>query len=154
MRRGALDSGACAMAPDCRRCRCLMARMIVTDRDAAPEPSRLGGKAASLATLVRAGFPVPRWMCLTADGLAGGMPDGAAVLARFDELFGPGGRVAVRSSAVGEDGAVSSYAGQMESYLNVPREELLGRIVECHASAGAARVKLYREARGEADGAG
>ncbi len=53
--------------------------------------------------------------------------------------------VAVRSSAVSEDGATASFAGQQESYLNVRgTEEVLRRVRECWASFFSPRAMFYR----------
>jgi pyruvate,water dikinase len=61
------------------------------------------------------------------------------------EKLGRGGPVAVRSSAVSEDGAAASFAGQQETYLNVHgREALLHRIRECWASFFSPRTLFYR----------
>ncbi len=67
----------------------------------------------------------------------------AAIYQRFDANFGPEARVAVRSSAVGEDSATNSQAGLMDSYLFVPRGELLPRVRDVLASAFSARCLLY-----------
>ncbi|MET8912011.1 PEP/pyruvate-binding domain-containing protein [Micromonospora sp. NPDC004551] len=93
-----------------------------------------------------------------------GVPDelGRAVLAEFDRLVGPDGLVAVRSCAVagglgaepGEDSAVDPAAGMTDSYLYVPRDQVLGRVAECWASACTDRAVRYRAHRGLAvDGA-
>jgi pyruvate,water dikinase len=66
------------------------------------------------------------------------------------EAFGPLA-VAVRSSAVGEDGAATSFAGIHESFTNVHgHAELMERIVDCWASAVAPRAVAYRAERGVA----
>lgn len=53
--------------------------------------------------------------------------------------------VAVRSSAVDEDAKNLSFAGQMESFLNVTNEhELFSAIKECWASAFSERAVAYR----------
>ena len=53
--------------------------------------------------------------------------------------------VAVRSSAVSEDGLAASFAGQQESYLNVRgRDEVLARVRECWASFFTPRALFYR----------
>ena len=54
---------------------------------------------------------------------------------------------AVRSSAAGEDGARDSYAGQFDSYLCVPRAEVLERVRDCWASAFNPRALAYLLAR-------
>jgi pyruvate,water dikinase len=52
--------------------------------------------------------------------------------------------VAVRSSAVSEDGLTASFAGQQESYLNVRGDAVLDRVRECWASFFSARALFYR----------
>jgi phosphohistidine swiveling domain-containing protein len=74
-------------------------------------------------------------------------PQSQAILAAFDRLVGPDGRVAVRSSAIGEDSAHSSFAGQMESFLFVDRGALLQQVIACLASAFSPRCLLYRRLR-------
>jgi rifampicin phosphotransferase len=59
--------------------------------------------------------------------------------------------VAVRSSAVGEDSATASFAGQMDTYLYVRREEVVERVLDCLASAFSERALTYRGARGLAE---
>jgi pyruvate, water dikinase len=87
---------------------------------AAGDAESVGGKAANLGELVRAGFPVP--------------PVREAYAALPDDAGG-GALVAVRSSAVGEDGADSSFAGVNSTFTNVRGvDELLRRIVDCWAS--------------------
>jgi phosphohistidine swiveling domain-containing protein len=71
---------------------------------------------------------------------------------RLDELFeanfGPSAFVSVRSSAVGEDSASHSFAGQFDTYLYVTRETLADRVVDCFASAFSPRALLYRRLHG------
>ncbi len=53
--------------------------------------------------------------------------------------------VAVRSSAVSEDGLTASFAGQQESYLNVQGgDAVLDRVRECWASFFSPRALFYR----------
>lgn len=78
-----------------------------------------------------------------------GMPPALAdhVRAAWDRLGAP--VVAVRSSAVGEDGAEASFAGMNSTFTNVrDADELVTRIVDCWASLFGARVVAYRAARG------
>lgn len=57
--------------------------------------------------------------------------------------------VAVRSSAVGEDGATASFAGMNATFTNVRGpEDLVNRLVDCWASAVTPRVVGYRAERG------
>ena len=59
-----------------------------------------------------------------------------------------GERVAVRSSAVGEDSEEDSFAGQMDSFLYVTKDQLKDRIIDCMASAYSERAMIYRHQRG------
>lgn len=52
--------------------------------------------------------------------------------------------VAVRSSATAEDSSLSSWAGQLESYLNTPEKHLLKNIKKCWASLFTPRAIFYR----------
>ena len=59
------------------------------------------------------------------------------------------GKVAVRSSAVGEDGAEHSFAGMYETVLGVEGEHaLLAAIETCRESAQSERISAYRQAHG------
>jgi rifampicin phosphotransferase len=85
----------------------------------------------------------------TAAGLS---PDqGKCILEAFDRRFGPDGSVAVRSSAIGEDSACSSFAGQMDSFLFVGRDALLKQVLACLASAFSPRCLLYRRLKANAN---
>ena len=53
----------------------------------------------------------------------------------------------VRSSAVDEDSQHASFAGIMESYLFVHREDLVDKVVRCAASAFSENALSYRRAR-------
>ncbi|MFC4950760.1 phosphoenolpyruvate synthase [Pseudonocardia sp. GCM10023141] len=62
-----------------------------------------------------------------------------------------GAIVAVRSSAVGEDGAEDSFAGMNATFTNVQGPDaLLRSIIDCWASAFGPRVIAYRAERGMA----
>jgi pyruvate,water dikinase len=67
--------------------------------------------------------------------------------ARLEARTGRGAalRVAVRSSAVGEDGHTASFAGQYETYLGVSgTDEVLRHIAKCWASGYSAHALDYR----------
>jgi pyruvate,water dikinase len=104
---------------------------------AAPEfaDSPVGGKARALAALSRAEFPVPEWFVVLpgAEFLPSGETDG---------LW------AVRSSAGDEDGADHSFAGQLESFLNVPAAEWMEKIHAVRASGFSDRIMAYRRQAG------
>lgn len=52
--------------------------------------------------------------------------------------------VAVRSSATAEDGAIASWAGELESYLNTTEETLLEAVKKCWSSLFTPRAIFYR----------
>jgi pyruvate,water dikinase len=61
-------------------------------------------------------------------------------------------QVAVRSSAVDEDGQQASFAGQHETFLNVIGPEAVAAAVQrCLASAQSERALYYRHSRGLAE---
>lgn len=60
-------------------------------------------------------------------------------------------RYAVRSSAVGEDAHEASYAGQLDSFLSVPADEIIAATIKVWASAYSARVLAYRARMGLRD---
>jgi pyruvate,water dikinase len=91
----------------------------VTLADARDERT-FGGKAVQLGAAVRAGLPVPDGFALAAE-LVEAVAQGdraarTALDALGERLAGP---LAVRSSAVGEDSAAASFAGQHATVLNV-----------------------------------
>ncbi len=61
-------------------------------------------------------------------------------------------RVAVRSSAIAEDLAEASFAGQHDTFLNVySAENVLQAVKKCWASLFTARALIYRKAKGLVD---
>lgn len=109
-----------------------------------------GRKAATLARLAGAGFPVPPGVVLPAAVLDQSadrvleLPAGIA--AELPGMVAAWGEVAlaVRSSGLDEDGAHASYAGQFTSVLNVRGpDELLVAVRQCWSSASDPRVASY-----------
>jgi len=76
-------------------------------------------------------------------------PDAVAeeILEAYDE-FDDSPAVAVRSSATAEDLPDASFAGQQDTFLNITREALLGRVQECWASLFTDRAIYYRQRQG------
>jgi phosphohistidine swiveling domain-containing protein len=123
---------------------------VVTLAQAAREPvSVVGGKAANLARLAAAGFPVPPGFVVTARAWTLAP---AHVSEAIDAALGAGElaektRFAVRSSAVAEDLQDASFAGQYETFLDVPREQVADAVARCRDAAAAPRVAEYASGR-------
>ena len=142
----------------------------------------VGGKAANLGELIRAGFDVPPGFCITTEAYrrvvrgtsveAGTSTDAPAARATvlgasFPEPVadavrdayarlesGAEGPVAVRSSATAEDLPGASFAGQQDTYLNVTGiDDVLDAVHRCWASLWTDRAVAYRAAQG-IDGSG
>lgn len=151
-----------------------MGRNLIDLSDRRARDERLaGGKASRLAILLQKGFPVPSGFVVStavfdaqrrrADAAGGGGepagneprppidspdldPDLAGDLDRaFRRLGGP---VAVRSSMRGEDASAHSYAGQLDSRLDVRDEAALARAVtDCWKALAGDRIAAYRRGR-------
>jgi pyruvate,water dikinase len=105
----------------------------------------VGGKAEGLAALVRLGLPVPPGFVILNASRSELPADLEGALSGLGE-----GPVAVRSSALGEDSAEASFAGQYTTLLDVHGFEALREAVAaCLASAEAARVQAYRARRAD-----
>ena len=133
------------------------------DEPICQEVALTGGKAANLSKLA-ARYPVPPGFCLTTqaysqwNGADYGADGGAATLrellatayARLAERTStPLPRVAVRSSAVGEDSHDASFAGQYETFLNVTGvEALMDAVLRCWEMAQSERVAVYQQQTG------
>jgi phosphohistidine swiveling domain-containing protein len=103
----------------------------------------VGGKAHGLARLRALGLRVPDALVIVGASL-GRLP---ADLEQGIAKLGTG-PLAVRSSAIGEDGEDASFAGQYETVLNVRGPEALREAIDtCLASAASARARAYRDER-------
>jgi phosphoenolpyruvate synthase/pyruvate phosphate dikinase len=103
-----------------------------------------GGKSASLGELLAAGVPVPPGFALSSAATEDDLDD---AVARYGELGEP--PVAVRSSAIGEDGAEASFAGLQDTYLWVKGAAALrDAIRRCWASLDNPEAVAYRERMG------
>jgi pyruvate, water dikinase len=123
--------------------------VIPTALEQAGDAQRFGGKAAALASALRAELPVPGGWALDhtlVDAIAAGDPDAArAVTTRLAHAPGP---FAVRSSAIGEDGTSSSFAGQHLTRLGVAPEGVLAAVAAVRQSVHAPAALAYRARRG------
>lgn len=150
--------------------------IISLDQLSARDLPRVGGKAANLGELIRAGLPVPDGFCVTVDAYRAAVTPLADEVAelleqgRHDDirrLIGStqlpealagrvaaeveriGGPVAVRSSATAEDLPEASFAGQQETFLGViGGDAVLEAMRRCWASLWSDRAIAYRQERG------
>ena len=117
--------------------------------DHADDAQIYGGKAAQLATARRAGLPVPEGLALGhafVDAVARAEAMALEALAvHCATLSGP---LAVRSSAIGEDGASASFAGQHATLLNV--RDVAMAVTEVWRSARSESALGYRQRVGAA----
>ncbi len=123
---------------------------------AAGAAEAVGGKAAGFVILAAAGLDFPDGFVLGAEahrharglGWRSGKPIPATTSAAVSEAlsFLPGESFAVRSSAVAEDGAAASFAGQFETIVGVSRDDVAAAIAECWGSGENGRALAYRAA--------
>ncbi|MBO4981459.1 MAG: phosphoenolpyruvate synthase [Lachnospiraceae bacterium] len=95
----------------------------------------LGKKIENLECLRQKGFPVPAFLVVDRD-------------TDLHTLQIPWELCAVRSSASVEDGGDHSFAGQFDTYLNVPAEEVPARIQQCFASLKNRGIREYAAHQG------
>jgi len=126
---------------------------VIVALEHARDSTDLGGKAVELGIAVRAGLPVPPGFALPVaivDAVAAGDADARRLVVHAYELLG-GGAVAARSSAIGEDSAGASFAGQHATKLNVvSAPALLDAIAHVRASGHGASALAYRAKAGVA----
>jgi rifampicin phosphotransferase len=151
-----------------------VSRRILRGIEAIDSP-QAGGKARALALAERAGLPVPPWFVLSAAAfndsldpvqrtalqdahgigslaLVGGVslaPDVVRELIEALRQLAPDGeRLAVRSSATDEDGPGHSFAGQLESFLNVDPCDVPDKVRAVWRSGFSDRLLAYRREHG------
>jgi pyruvate,water dikinase len=113
----------------------------------AREESRFGAKATGLGAAARSGLPVPPGVALSGSivsAVAAGQQRAIEqLMTAARSLAGP---LAVRSSAVGEDSADASFAGQHLTLLNVPEaDDLPAAVREIWWSANSDSAITYRQ---------
>jgi rifampicin phosphotransferase len=127
----------------------------------------LGGKAIALAHLAQTDLPIPDWFvlapiafhhCLSEsqkqqlaqgdtavfDSIALSQLVRDELTIAIQKLCPLQEQVAVRSSALDEDGAVYSFAGQLDSFLEVPVEQVAEKVIAVWRSGFSDRILAYR----------
>lgn len=113
---------------------------MIAQLNAASDVATYGGKAASLAAMLQSGIHIPPGFVISADTTISAESE-SEVISQFKKLDSP--LVAVRSSAIAEDGNQTSWAGQLETVLNVNEAGLITAIKQCQQSAQSDRAKAY-----------
>lgn len=132
-----------------------MANMVKNFKELSPELQAFaGGKGGMLARLFQGGYPVPEGFVVLPAAFQGEELSGEA----WNELRASlnairknneGALFAVRSSALSEDSALTSFAGEFETVLNVKTdEEVLEAIYTVYRSRESERVKVYSTVHG------
>jgi pyruvate,water dikinase len=122
-----------------------MKRVVPLEK--ALETALFGFKAVGLGQAIRDGLPVPPGVALSGSIVEAVAAGEEAALQQVVRSVAPlGGPLAVRSSAVDEDGAAASFAGQHLTLLNVPSAEHLGpALSEIWWSANSDSAITYRQ---------
>jgi pyruvate, water dikinase len=115
----------------------------------------VGGKAANLSRLARMYHRVPDGFSLPVTVMNEVHPSDlrSEITAAISDLMAchslPDFIAAVRSSAVDEDGATASFAGQHETYLNiVGADAIIQAVTRCWESARSEHALYYRRQQG------
>ena len=113
----------------------------------ASETAIFGSKAVGLGDAIRDGLPVPPGVALSGSIVEAVASGDERAIGRVAKSVRPlRGPLAVRSSAVDEDGAEASFAGQHLTLLNVPStEELTPALREVWWSANSDSAITYRQ---------
>ena len=114
-----------------------------------------GGKGGTLARLTQAGYPVPDGFVVLPTAFARdeltfeGWQQVQAQLANLRKRQNGKPAFAVRSSALSEDSAQASFAGEFETVLDVHTDELVREAIHTvRRSRHSERVRAYSEAKG------
>lgn len=120
----------------------------------APERKQAGGKGGTLARLYQAGYPVPDGFVILPNAFSEDELSPYAwqqVAANLQDMRRSNGAVsfAVRSSALSEDSAFASFAGEFETVLDVHSDEAVRTAIKhVYHSRETERVKAYSQAKG------
>jgi phosphohistidine swiveling domain-containing protein len=132
-----------------------MKEMVKTFKSlTAEDRKQAGGKGAGLSRLFQAGYPVPDGFVILpgafiGDELTKESWSQVKILLGGMRKTDPTISFAVRSSALCEDSAFASFAGEFETILDVRSDERVKEaILQVRSSRNAERVKAYSKAKG------
>jgi pyruvate,water dikinase len=118
------------------------------------DPDQYGSKAAQLARMRRAGFPVPDGFAVSTRAFSAIHLADAGIEPLINEIRIELARIGapkymVRSSAIGEDADDSSFAGQLDSFASsADTGEVVTQLRRCWASYDKENVRAYEEHTG------
>jgi len=142
------DLALSSQAPDSssrKMFRFLRGQDVIWSLDAKPDPKTMGQKAATLAELKQAGYPVPAGWVLP------GTTPGRSLVEHLDSQSEDPWQTAwiVRSSALDEDMGDASAAGQYQSIADVTTpQDLEQAVAQCRAAYSETGAAQYRRDRG------
>lgn len=119
----------------------------VVPLEKALDEAEFGSKAVGLGQAIRDGLPVPPGVALSGDIVEAVAAGEEPAMRQVAKLVQPlGGPLAVRSSAIDEDGAAASFAGQHLTLLNVPSaDEVDAALSKVWWSANSDSAISYRQ---------
>ncbi|MGN0641580.1 MAG: PEP/pyruvate-binding domain-containing protein [Huintestinicola sp.] len=108
-----------------------------------------GGKAAALDTMLKKGLPVPGGYAIASEAFENGRlrPEAEEELAELIKKLPRKKAFAVRSSAVGEDGAEDSFAGAYDTVLDIGTDQIPEAVKAVAESAENERSEIYSRSR-------
>jgi phosphohistidine swiveling domain-containing protein len=116
--------------------------------------NKAGGKGGTLAKLYQSKYPVPDGFVILPEAFSGDDLKPAAWVQVKDQLSdmrrsNHQAAFAVRSSALSEDSAFASFAGEFETVLDVNTDEMVREAIHTvRRSRDSERVKAYTQAKG------
>ncbi|MEL7567741.1 MAG: PEP/pyruvate-binding domain-containing protein [Dehalobacterium sp.] len=132
-----------------------MINMVKSFQELTPElQACAGGKGGMLARLFQSGYPVPEGFVVLPAAFQGERLNKEAwnqtlLLLNTIRKNNKGALFAVRSSALSEDSAQASFAGEFETVLNVETDEkIMEAIYTVFRSRQSERVKIYSSVQG------
>ena len=107
----------------------------------------VGKKAHNLFLAKSNGIPVPELLAIDHEDLESNQMAGC-VNKYLEDNFTGEQLFSVRSAALSEDGAENSFAGQFDTFLNVPMNLVVEKINKCRESVFSENVALYCKQQG------
>jgi phosphohistidine swiveling domain-containing protein len=130
-----------------------MAHLVRSFGEVTEEWADAGGKGGTLARLYQAGYPVPDGFVVLPAAFAGDEMTAEAWaqvqghLIRLRQAEAGTGALAIRSSALSEDSALASFAGEFETVLDVHTDEMIRAAIHTvRRSRHSERVQAYSRA--------